>query len=100
MMASSTPHGESGVWDTSADSPPVLRKIHELYHMLLEHNGFGELRMDVRILKRGQKEVIIHCGRQYRFVVDDPVAREGAKPNGPRQAGGGGASTKGGATKT
>lgn len=54
------------------DSHPVLEKLHELYHVLLEHNGFGELRMDVRILKRGQKEVIIHCGRQYRFVVDVP----------------------------
>lgn len=58
--------------DHSYDNHPVLEKIHELYHMLLEHDGFGELRMDVRILKRGQREVIIHCGKQYRFVVDVP----------------------------
>jgi hypothetical protein len=52
---------------------PVMDKLDELYHSLLNHDGFGELRMDLRILKRGQKEVIIHCGKQYRFVVDDPV---------------------------
>ncbi len=99
-MASSEPNSESDACDTSADSHPVLRKIHELYHMLLKHDGFGELRMDVRILKRGQKEVIIHCGRQYRFVVDDPAAREGARPNAPRQADGDGVNAKGGARKT
>jgi len=49
---------------------PVLEKIHELYHELLEHDGFGEIRMEVKILKRGQKEVIVHCGKQYRFIVD------------------------------
>ena len=54
----------------AADSHPALRKVHELYHVLLDHDGFGELRMDIRILKRGQKEVIVSCGKQYRFVVD------------------------------
>lgn len=48
----------------------VLKKVHQLYHELLAHDGFGELRMEIRILKRGQKEVIIHCGKQYRYVVD------------------------------
>ncbi|HPS52050.1 MAG TPA: hypothetical protein PLK08_00720 [Phycisphaerae bacterium] len=51
---------------------PVLAKISELYRELIAHDGFGELHMDVRILKRGQKEVIIHCGKQYRYVVDFP----------------------------
>ena len=51
---------------------PVLKKVAELYHELIQHDGFGELHMDVRILKRGQKEVIIHCGKQYRYVVDFP----------------------------
>ncbi len=50
----------------------VLEKVHELYHSLLEHDGFGELRLELRILKFGQKEVIIHCGKQYRYVVDFP----------------------------
>ena len=48
----------------------VLDKIRELYEMLYRHNGYGEMTIEMRILKKGQKEVIIHCGKQYRFVVD------------------------------
>ncbi len=51
----------------------VLEKIRELYEMLYQHDGYGEMTVEMRILKRGQKEIIIRCGRQYRFVVDsDP----------------------------
>lgn len=48
----------------------VLQKMRELYESLFHHNGFGEMRVSMRILKRGQKEVIIHCGKEYRYVVD------------------------------
>ena len=50
----------------------VVQKLIDLNHMLVCHNGFGEMSVDIRILKRGQKEVIIRCGKQYRFVVDTP----------------------------
>jgi hypothetical protein len=72
MAAGTTNMEESDRMGHSYDNHPVLEKIHQLYHTLLDHNGFGELRMDIRILKRGQKEVIIYCGKQYRFVVDAP----------------------------
>ncbi len=49
---------------------PVQLKLLELLHDALSHDGFGEIRVEVKILKRQQKEVIIHYGRQYRFVVD------------------------------
>ncbi|MBN1342949.1 MAG: hypothetical protein JXQ73_09735 [Phycisphaerae bacterium] len=48
----------------------VKRKLLELYDELQQHDGFGDLRIEIRIMKRNQKEVIIHCGKQYRFVVD------------------------------
>lgn len=48
----------------------VKKRISALYNMLIEHDGYGEMRIDFRILKRGQKEVIIHCGKQYRYVVE------------------------------
>ena len=54
------------------EKDPVLSKLHELYHSLLNHQGFGEIRVEMKILKRGQKEVILHFGKQYRFVVDVP----------------------------
>ena len=60
----------------------VLDKIRELYEMLFRHDGFGEMRIEMRFLKRHQKEVIIHCGKQYRYVVDFkptvPVGGRGA----------------------
>ncbi len=48
----------------------VKAKISDLYDEIFAHNGYGEIKVDMRILKRGQKEIIIHCGKQYRFVVD------------------------------
>jgi len=52
------------------ESRPVLKKLHELYYGLLRHNGFGEIRIEMRIYKKTQKEVILHCGKQYRFLLD------------------------------
>ena len=48
----------------------VLAKMCELYEMLYRHDGYGEMMVEMRILKRGQKEIIIRCGKQYRFVVN------------------------------
>jgi hypothetical protein len=51
---------------------PAEKKILALFDEILRHDGFGEIKVEVKILKRKQKEVIIHCGKQYRFVVDTP----------------------------
>ncbi|MEM7194794.1 MAG: hypothetical protein AAF402_07590 [Pseudomonadota bacterium] len=51
---------------TSVD---VMNKIAELYCDLIDHDGFGDLHLQMRILKRGQKEIIIQCGKEYRYVV-------------------------------
>ncbi len=53
----------------------ILDKIRELYTELFFHDGFGELKVEMRFLKRRQKEIIIHCGKDYRFVVDYDLAR-------------------------
>lgn len=50
----------------------VLTKLTSLYHEAVLHDGYAEIKVDIRILRRGQKEVILHCGKQYRFVVDCP----------------------------
>jgi len=52
--------------------PPLQTKLLNLLDEVLAHDGFGSVRVDVRLLKRGQKEVILDCGKQYRFVVDVP----------------------------
>ena len=59
--------------DTTKKTPTnkeVKIKILELYDEVFKHDGYGEIKVDMRILRRGQKEIIIHCGKQYRFVVD------------------------------
>ncbi|MCP9440803.1 MAG: hypothetical protein NHB36_13055 [Nitrospira sp.] len=50
----------------------VKSRMCEFYDDLIAHDGFAEIRVEIRLLKRGQKEVILHCSRQYRFVVDSP----------------------------
>jgi hypothetical protein len=52
----------------------VKKRIDALYNMLVEHDGFGELSIDFKILKKGQKEIIIRCGKQYRYVVDSTLS--------------------------
>ncbi len=52
---------------------PLKTKLIELLDEVLDHDGFGDIRVEIKILKRKQKEVIIHCGKQYRFVVDAPM---------------------------
>lgn len=53
-----------------ASNAAVLAKLNELYREAFAHDGFAELKVEFRILRRGQKEVILHCGKQYRFVID------------------------------
>lgn len=45
-------------------------RLSALLDDLIRHDGFGSLSVEVRLLKRGQKEVIIDCGKQYRYVID------------------------------
>ena len=55
----------------------VKARLCELYDELIVHDGFATFAVEIRILRRGQKEVIVHCGKQYRFVVDVPAAAPG-----------------------
>lgn len=48
-------------------------KLSQLFDDVLTHDGFGEIRVEMKILKRKQKEIILHCGKQYRYVVDAPI---------------------------
>ncbi len=53
--------------------PAVRRLRHRLSALLdelLTHDGWGRLELDMRILTRRQKEFIVRCGREWRFVVD------------------------------
>lgn len=70
------------------DHRPVQALKSQLLGLLddvLSHDGYGSIRIDVRLLKKGQKEVILDCGKQYRFVVDfvAPAPSAGASGESP-----------------
>ena len=48
----------------------VKEKMFQLYDELFLHDGYGEMKVEMRLLRRRQKEIIIHCGKEYRYVVD------------------------------
>lgn len=56
----------------SADFKALNDKLLSMVEDVLNHDGFGDIHIEVRILKRQQKEVIIHYGKQHRFVIDSP----------------------------
>ena len=64
--------GATGAAEMPAAHTAIMEKIGVLYRDLFFHNGFGELKVTMRFLKKGQKEIIIACGKEYRFVVDFP----------------------------
>ena len=45
-------------------------KMLNSFDYLLSHNGSGHLEVNTKILKRGQKEIVIQCSRSHRYVVD------------------------------
>ncbi|MGL1958375.1 MAG: hypothetical protein OCD00_13770 [Colwellia sp.] len=58
----------------------ILEQIANLYTELFNHDGYGDFRVEMKILRRGQKEVIIHCGKQHRYVVDCDSALKAENP--------------------
>lgn len=60
--------------DKSILDTQTVKKLKARLNTLLDeyllHDGWGHLEMDMRILARHQKEVVIRAGREYRFVVD------------------------------
>lgn len=66
--------------DTRSKQADAMLESAEVKHLrstlmmvlddLLLHDGFGHIEIDMKILKRGQKEILISCGKEYRFVVN------------------------------
>lgn len=58
------------------------QKLGELFEDVLGHSGFGEIRIEVRWLSKGRKEVILASGKQYRFVVSNLQAQDSSAGGG------------------
>jgi hypothetical protein len=48
--------------------------LNNLLDSILEHQGYGEIKLDIKWAKQGHKEVIITAGKQFRFIV--PVEKK------------------------
>ncbi|MDP7593930.1 MAG: hypothetical protein QF552_14775 [Litorilituus sp.] len=58
----------------------VFGQIARLYTELFNHDGYGDFRVEMKILRRGQKEIIIYCGKQYRYLVNCDEALKAEHP--------------------
>jgi len=57
-------------------SDQVIDKLRQLFEEVLRHDGYGRIEVDMRILRKGQKEVVLRCGKEYRYVVDFPPPQD------------------------
>jgi hypothetical protein len=55
-----------------SSSKEIKNRLSSIFDELLRHNGYGQFQVDMRLLRHGQKEVILRCGKEYRFVVEFP----------------------------
>lgn len=59
-----------------ATNDDVMARFRDLYEELFLHDGYGRIELEMKILRRGQKEIILRCGKEYRFVIDFPTGRK------------------------
>ena len=65
--------------NTEDSEEKAKEKLLNSFEYLLSHNGSGHLEVNTKILKRGQKEILIQCSRCHRFVVDMKEDQEGGQ---------------------
>ncbi|ABI81868.1 type IV pilus biogenesis protein PihC [Syntrophotalea carbinolica DSM 2380] len=53
-----------------SSSNEIKNRLSNIFDELLRHNGYGQMQVDMRLLRRGQKEIILRCGKEYRFVIE------------------------------
>jgi hypothetical protein len=55
-------------------SAPAARRMKALLNALVDdlllHEGFGKIELDMKILTRRQKEIIVRGSKEHRFVLD------------------------------
>lgn len=51
------------------DNLEFLNKFVELYEELIDHDGYGDMSVKIRVVQGRNREVRLQCGREYRFVI-------------------------------
>ncbi len=70
VVKGATPAAAAPVRPLPSSPQYVKAVLLSIYDELFEHDGYATLKVEIRILRRGQKEVILDAGKQFRFVVD------------------------------
>lgn len=60
--------------DNGTSRADCRQRCLELLDQLIDHCGYGDMQIDVKMHKKGRKEVIIRCGRHYRFLVPADIS--------------------------
>ena len=73
----------------NGENEVVKKELLKIFDDAFQHDGFSDFHVEIKILKRKQKEVIIHYGKQYRYVLDyknqDTTIKDTPKPATKRQ---------------
>jgi hypothetical protein len=51
------------------DRLQLKNHLNHLLDEILDHHGFGEIKLDIKWAKIGCKEIIVTAGKQYRFIL-------------------------------
>ncbi|WP_208609857.1 hypothetical protein [Desulfofustis glycolicus] len=70
--ATTMAHDDTG----NATRDQVVGKLEQLFDEVLGHDGYGRIEVDMKILRKGQKEVVLRCGKEYRYVLDFACRRQ------------------------
>lgn len=52
------------------DSVDFLNEFVAQFEEMIRHEGYGDIHVSVRNRNSGEKEVVLHCGKEYRYLID------------------------------
>jgi len=77
MNKNGTSPPKAGNWQ---NLDTVESKLVTLFREIVNHSGFGELKVHVKILRKGKKEVLLSSGKEYRFILKPILDKEKTAP--------------------
>ncbi|MFA5793485.1 MAG: hypothetical protein WC980_00235 [Candidatus Brocadiia bacterium] len=61
-----TGNAANGKWLNLA---PAQTKLNTLFMDMVDHHGFSKLWVEVKLLKKGRKNVVLSSGKDFHFVI-------------------------------
>ena len=61
---------------TTDESLAFLNKFIELFEEIIQHEGYGDISVSVRLLNRHTRLIVLGSGKEYRYQVQQPLGRQ------------------------